>query len=281
MTTDNHDLMNDAEPDSDPRLTAHYRAGSQEQSPSHLDDAILAMARREVHAKPRSAKIYSSRWAVPVSIAAVLVLSVSLVTLIKQEIPETLTQAPKLSKPAESKPKVGMAEKKEEAKRRTLPSSSMSDVEQSIPPSAPLKKERRRKTGNQAAKSATTKAEAIAPQDGVFSKPEVPAPAPDAKQAMPTQQQSELREDSIRSADKPLPAIKSSPTLRMQAETAKKSAEKKVVSPEQWLKAIDELLKQGKQDDARKSLKRFRKQYPYYSLEKRFLDLIQEKRVDK
>jgi hypothetical protein len=111
MTTENRDMMNNAEPDNNPRLSELYRAGSQEQPPSHLDDAILALARRESKTKPRPAKTHSSRWAIPVSIAAVLVLSVSVVTLVKQELPETLTESPQLSQTRESKPGVNTESK--------------------------------------------------------------------------------------------------------------------------------------------------------------------------
>lgn len=78
----------------DAKLAALYRAASQDEPPPGLDDAIRAAARRAVASKPRLASSpFSRSWRVPLSIAAVLVLSVSLVTLMREEAPE-MTQSP-------------------------------------------------------------------------------------------------------------------------------------------------------------------------------------------
>ena len=53
------------------------------------DDAILAAARREVGSKPRSASPFGYRWMVPASLAAVLVLSVSIFMLQPPSIEST------------------------------------------------------------------------------------------------------------------------------------------------------------------------------------------------
>ena len=68
----------------DPRLDLLYRDTPRETPPPHLDAAILAAARRGVGARPRALSVLR-RWRVPVSIAAVVVLSMSLVTLVKEE----------------------------------------------------------------------------------------------------------------------------------------------------------------------------------------------------
>lgn len=73
----------------DARLTAIYRAAGDAAPPPALDAAILAAARREVGARPRPAGFaFGSSWRTSLSIAAVLVLSVSLVTLMREEAPE-------------------------------------------------------------------------------------------------------------------------------------------------------------------------------------------------
>jgi hypothetical protein len=77
----------------DPRLDRAYRAGAREEPPSHLDAAILAAAHREVGARPRPLSARLHAWRVPVSIAAVVVLSVSVVTLMREEGGGTLDQA--------------------------------------------------------------------------------------------------------------------------------------------------------------------------------------------
>ena len=69
----------------DPRLDRAYRAGAREEPPAHLDAAILAAARREVGAGPRPLAARLHAWRLPVSIAAVVVLSVSVVTVMREE----------------------------------------------------------------------------------------------------------------------------------------------------------------------------------------------------
>lgn len=76
----------------DPRLDRAYREAGRELPPAHLDAAILAAARREAGARPRRRSSKLRRWRVPVSIAAVVVLSVSLVTLVREEGGQKLMQ---------------------------------------------------------------------------------------------------------------------------------------------------------------------------------------------
>jgi len=76
----------------DPRLERLYRDAAREAPPAHLDSAILAAARREVRARPRPVSTVLRRWRVPVSIAAVVILSVSLVTLVQEEGGERIVQ---------------------------------------------------------------------------------------------------------------------------------------------------------------------------------------------
>lgn len=92
------------EPDvSDPQLERFYRDTAREGPPAHLDAAILAAARREVGARPRALSSVLRRWHVPVSIAAVVVVSVSLVILVKEEGGERIGEVsiPPVTAPAE------------------------------------------------------------------------------------------------------------------------------------------------------------------------------------
>ena len=89
----------------DPRTARLLEAAGGEEPPAALDAAILAAARREVSARPQVAgggaatgvpPLRAKRnWYVPVSIAAVLVLSVSLVTLVHEEKGDQLAQPPR------------------------------------------------------------------------------------------------------------------------------------------------------------------------------------------
>jgi resuscitation-promoting factor RpfA len=91
----------------DPRLDRLYRETGREEPPERLDAAILAAARREVGARPRAISARLRAWRVPVSIAAVVVVSASLVTLVREEgggeleLPST---SDRFSKPAATVP---------------------------------------------------------------------------------------------------------------------------------------------------------------------------------
>src|SRR5688572_33421171 len=89
----NDDIRNAAagSDERDPRLARDYGAAPRDEPPAHLDEAILAAARREVGARPRPLAALRN-WRVPVSIAAVVVLSVSLVTLVREEGSDELYQ---------------------------------------------------------------------------------------------------------------------------------------------------------------------------------------------
>jgi hypothetical protein len=99
-------------PERDARLDRLYRDTARDAPPPHLDAAILAAARREVGAGPRSLSTRLHTWRVPVSIAAVIVLTVSLVTLVGEEegdrfLHETYTYtpaAPPAAQPADAEP---------------------------------------------------------------------------------------------------------------------------------------------------------------------------------
>src|SRR3954465_13917586 len=73
----------------DGKLTALYRAAAGDPPPPALDAAILAAARRAVAARPRPAgHSFARAWRGPLSVAAVVVLSVSLVMLMREEAPD-------------------------------------------------------------------------------------------------------------------------------------------------------------------------------------------------
>ena len=67
-------------------LSRDYHSASSEQAPGHLDAAILAASRRQVQSRPRYAfSPFASDWHVPLSLAAVLVLCVTVVITMQQE----------------------------------------------------------------------------------------------------------------------------------------------------------------------------------------------------
>jgi hypothetical protein len=74
--------------EADQELAAVYRSAPRDEPQPSIDEAIRAAARREVRSRPRPSGAPFGGWRVPMSIAAVVVLSVSLVTLMREEAPE-------------------------------------------------------------------------------------------------------------------------------------------------------------------------------------------------
>ncbi len=98
----------------DARLAAIYRASAEDMPPPALDAAILAAARREVGSRPQPSGVSFARsWRGALSIAAVVVLSVSLVTLMREEAPEVVSPAGEAALPAETKSKSSIADNDE------------------------------------------------------------------------------------------------------------------------------------------------------------------------
>jgi hypothetical protein len=81
--------------DLDPTLARAWREVSADQPPPRLDDAIRAAARRAVQAGPRPASgSLVQRWRVPLSIAALLVVSASVTLMIAERDAHLPTAAP-------------------------------------------------------------------------------------------------------------------------------------------------------------------------------------------
>jgi hypothetical protein len=90
----------------DAELTAIYRAAARDAPPAALDAAILAAARRAVGARPRPAGFsFGGAWRTSLAIAAVIVLSMSLVTLMREEAPELAAPPPAEMPAADAKRK--------------------------------------------------------------------------------------------------------------------------------------------------------------------------------
>jgi len=130
----------------DPRVSAGYRALGKENPPQALDEAILAASRRAVGSGPRRAGFSLRRWALPVSVAAVVVLTVSLVVRMQLERPE-LEALPTfgLEKQArDAKQKPPAASQRDEpalavpkAKTEGMPSTAERELSTTLVPAAP------------------------------------------------------------------------------------------------------------------------------------------------
>jgi len=254
----------------DPQLAADYKAAAAELPPLALDDRIRAAARREVGAGPRRKSRWLA-WQVPLSLAAVVVLSVTLVLMMRDEGVDRIepdlpppAEAVAPQKAVEAAPRQGMAE----APRPSV-------VPQAAPPAF---------TGALQASPAPAAADAV-PLPMAKVQPPVEPPAPAAAAA--------LREESIASERNVAPAQESArPLLRSApgpaaADTAAEPAARKAApaaamsapvperllwqdlvneAAEKWVQRIVEWRRAGRAADADALTAEFRRRFPDHPL---------------
>ena len=270
----------------DPRLDVLYRDASREAPPSHLDAAILAAARREVGARPRALSALR-RWRVPVSIAAVVVLSMSLVTLVKEEE----GYGPLLGdarSPAEA-PAARMAQSLEQPAEPAKAPEARKRAAVSAPEELSLRRDEaaamaEAETRRAAAQARSSTAPGAGPETGaappaaaiggMFSyqlQESPPRPAADApqRQAPIGVRGSSTDPAPPLAAPKPMPMEK-----RMQAERAKPLADKRPPvwhgleqePPQKWLERLADLRKQGRTGEANELLAELKRRFPDHPL---------------
>ena len=211
----------------DEQLSRLYRETADAAPPEALDRAILAAARAGV-APPRRRAGWRS-WTVPMSVAATVVLTVTLTLMVQEEqeplVPEA---APAADVPRAS---VGVPQKKADAA-----------ADLAVKPAAP-------REAKQEAVKRETEGPAVAPAPRAPMAESVESVAP-ARPAAVMRQQAAPAADAVESRAKSAP-------LRKETVGA---------APAQWLEDIREMKKQGKEKEAAEALAEFRKAYPDYRL---------------
>jgi hypothetical protein len=210
-------------------VSQKYGELGREEPPRALDDAILAAARHSV-------RPWTQRWAVPLSIAAVLVLSVTVTLRIQQE-------QPGIESPVTQVKKQEMEQVKEKEPAPAAPAAAPVAGAQ---PRAKAERQQKpvvRKAPEPFANAAQDKVAADKPAAAAAA----PAPAPLENLAS--------RRDAGRGAES------SAAGVMAQAPAAKASI---ADTPERELERIAELRLRGMHDEADKALAEFRKRYPDY-----------------
>jgi hypothetical protein len=250
----------------DDDISRRYRELPREEPPRHLDDAIRAAARRAVQTRPAPLVVPTGRqrWYFPLAAAAIIVLAVAVTMHVEREQPgEEIVTAP--AAPAE------------------VPHAEQS---RSVP-----KPEPRRKT--ESADSRELRDAAPPPE---LQKAPEPAAAPAPTSPPTTAQDAIVREQNAAEALKgraeaspappppPVaasgrPAPRASAELRRSDEGARAAAPVSAYaqSPEQWLQGIADLRRQGRHEEADKSLAEFRKRYPDYRMSKEVLEQVEKR----
>ncbi len=261
----------------DPRLDEAYRRIPGEEPPPALDQRIRAAARRAVGAGPESLatrrqRSWGARWRVPLSLAATVVLAVTVTLMVQDEerraFDEAPVRAPVPAAPTAVEPQPPATAPREPARRDAQPSrpaqpaasgraapapaaSPPAPAADAVAPAAPkveqleMRRQRLEEAEPAGASAPAKPAPAPAPKP-LAAQPAAAPPAPAPSQAAP----SLTRERAV--GDRPARELRSAP------EAAR--------SPEQWIEDIRRLKAQGRDADAAAELAEFRRRHPDYPL---------------
>ena len=233
----------------DSPLSRLYRRDAQEQPTAQLDAAILAAARRNLAPKSRVAHgPFARHWVVPASLAAVLVLSVSVVLLTPDLVRrpgvdfDDAADTPLIPKPAMDREQDSAAEDRSTGGR----ASGL------VPLQAPAKQQRAHEPVGKFSEKRERKALQLenAPASEQLSRP---VPATGAGVAEETAAPSASRAVAEPLAE-PTPGPQGRPADTVQAD------------PAAWLRFVESLLKEQNPQAARSNLRAFRARYPNFPL---------------
>ena len=237
----------------DRELSRLYAESTRIEPPPHLDAAILAEAHRAVQARPEGKR--QRRWAVPLGLVA----SLFVMVMVGLQLPYMLRETPSLQAPVPA----AMAPKMDE--------SSMAE-------NAPAKEMRSKIAADQAA-TGSNNAPAAPPAE-VAQPATAMAPAPAARAMEMRKREESARMDTLESEKKSAysegniaPAMKPQAPAAAAAAPAPVLLERAVMKdesaaqrPAEWLKRIEKLKQEGKQEEVKKELEAFRKRYPDYPI---------------
>lgn len=230
--------------DHDDDVARRYRALPREEPPPALDAAILAHSRRAVAARPGGLR----RWSGPLSIAAVLVLAVGIVSRMQVEQPGIETSAPA------SVPPPPPAESRAEA-------APQAKAEMAAPQPAP-----KPKAAARVEQRVARDAEAPTAQP----EPQSRGPAPQAitiQGAAPPPPQPFRPDERVLNVQRAKVAASAAPAAPAAESVATDSAPLVVEeSPDATLERIVRLRAEARHDEADRALEQFRKRYPDYRI---------------
>ncbi|MDH4190602.1 MAG: hypothetical protein OEW21_10390 [Betaproteobacteria bacterium] len=256
------------ERDEEIALSRRYREIDRVEPAGAIDEAILAAAKRAVGERPRSVRPGWRVWRVPVSLAAVLVLSVLVTTQLRERPESELTgESAELLKKQEPvighvPSSTGVSEPRE--------SRAVSEIAAN-PPSSEDLRERGRRAAATRADSAPRAGEPFAEKPArevatgvVASTAEVPSAAAPALlpaspgNSAPVTLAPSAKRDFARAA--PI----SEPVSTADQATLSEASPRE--TPERWLARIVQLRDEGRSKEADEGLRQFRKRYPDYPI---------------
>lgn len=276
-------------PERDRRIDRLYPHTGLEEPRAELDGAIRAAARREVGARPQVLGARLRRWQLPISIAAVVVISASMVILMRDEgvdrleeafAPEAMREKAAPLTPhqedADLKPKEradaparteAPASKRPPAPAVAVPSSAAEEAQRAMRPDAPP-----------AGRSSSAK-----PFPGEMRQRGAAVDEAASAPALPTEpaRRSEPAAAGILSAPAPSTEDKVAElegrklSKRAQPKSEHSLFEDRVSAlidrlkeapPEKWIDEIDVLRRQGRNEEADRLLAEFRRRFPHHAV---------------
>jgi hypothetical protein len=246
-------------------VSERYRAGAQDEPPARLDADIKAAARREVTQPP-----LRRNWQMPASIAAMLVIGVSLVLVVRDNEPPL----PSLERPAADEAKLAKSAPPQLAMK--APPKARADF---LREDRPSRERSARPDREPVARDEVAAVQENAAASGATTQ-SAPAPAPAAPavagQAKPAEaEQARIVESSdISSNKKDKVLADAAKESRPAVQAMRKQEAGALAQPRAWLDEIDALLRDGKEAEARRRLAGFREQYPHYPLPERLQALL-------
>jgi hypothetical protein len=277
-------------------LSRLYGQTKEEEPPADLDAMVLMAARRAVEPAPRASRVYflpPRKWAVPLALAAALLVSIGVVREFHKDIATPVLFAPvpsSLSVSPMSSQGVLRSKEPNEQENPSLPpekkrpeSGMAKELSTSVeklgaPKLAPsVSEERSHARGSQAGspyedlsvadvEKRTAPTESVRRDTQSTSPPATPSAlpekdekiAPAAAQALPqlAKEKSVATPESRQVAP---PASEQSSVAALKNET---------LSPEAWMAKINKLRRAKKSIEAEASLKKFKERYPTYPVEK-------------
>jgi len=306
--------MNEPDP-RDPRLDVAYRDAATDEPPAAIDERIRAAARRAVAPGPQSLEAraraevrrsWIARWRVPMSIAATVVVAVTLSYMVEREdarlarvdgLPSSAPPQAMAVAPAEgakapaptAAPTPDLAQSERAAKvesaradaavapSENLPERAIAE----LPPPAPAPAARLPGRAGGPAANGMLAEEAERRQAATDTAP--PASPPPQMRVAPAEMQAAPAPAASAPPPAPAPMVKPAPArdlaepagrdrafadrpVRMERGAASVSAEQKVRTPEEWLEELRRLKAAGRTDEFVKELAEFRKRFPDYKL---------------
>jgi hypothetical protein len=250
--------------DGDDKLSRRYRELPADEPPAALDAGIRDAAHRAV-----APKRGSQRWAVPVSLAAVLVLAVGVTLRMQQEQPGIETSVPlsdvvpqaKKDAAVQSEPPV-----KIEAESKPVPADKLSKPSANVgalPRQEQKKLQKEKSVVREADESRDSRRDAptqTPPPPAAAPPPPAPAAPPaGAMQAAPARERQEAARAAAPMARLQAPQAVASDSAGAIATTATDARTRE-------LERIARLRREGKNAEADEALEKFRKDYPDYKI---------------